>query len=182
MVEKSGTLRHDCLRIVGHGRVRNRTTSLREHTGRCEMKTLTIAVFAAWSAVRHVPLPSYGKSGLPKLHNFINPEQTISSGRRRTGGLDHDRCQLWRCTRLPVQSGIYECESQIPDCAPTSVLANTLAWAPSARGILRRHGHSQKQFQRWGSDFPLLWSDEIHSLITGDQAVVTPSLNPLVAL
>ena len=39
---------------------------------------------------RHVPLPSYGKSGLPKLHNFINPEQTISSGRRRTGGLDHD--------------------------------------------------------------------------------------------
>src|SRR5258708_418071 len=64
---------------------------------------------------RHVPLPSHGESTVHQLHNFINTEHAIASARRRDGGLDDNRRELWSRSRLPVQAGNHKCWSQIPD-------------------------------------------------------------------
>ena len=101
---------------------------------------------------RHAPLSSRGKSAVRQLHNFIITEHAIASARRRDGGLDDNGRKLWSGSRLPVQTGNHKRQSQIPDGTRLQSCQHAGVGA-SARGLLCRYGHGQKQFRRWGFDF-----------------------------
>ena len=60
-------------------------------------------------------------------------------------------------------------------------LANTHSWAPLQEGSYSIMVTVKTSFDSADSTSAVA-SDEIHSLVTGDQALVTPTLNPLVAL
>jgi len=60
-------------------------------------------------------------------------------------------------------------------------LANTLAWTPLQEGTYSVMVAVKSSFGP-GDSTSAVVSGEIHSLVTGGQAVVTPTLNPLVAL
>jgi hypothetical protein len=115
MAEKAD-LPHDASASLGHGRFEIELL-LYESTQEVRNENFSNRSIRSVVRCRHVPLSSHGESGVQQLHNFINPEQAVSTVRRSASGLDDDGHQLWRYARLPVQNGIHERESQISDGA-----------------------------------------------------------------
>ena len=144
------------------------------------MRTLTIAVFAAWSAVAMFFFPVMGRAESTSCTISLTPSKPSP---QLVGELVVWTTTATNCGDAPVYQYKVAFTSANPKfrMARDFSLANTLAWGPLQEGSYAVMVTVKSSFNA-GDSTSTVVSDEINSLVTGEQAVVTPVLNPLVAL
>src|SRR5882672_5326669 len=145
-----------------------------------QMKTSTIAVFAAWCAFAMFLFPVMGRAESNSCTISLTPS---TPSPQLVGQQVVWTTTAASCGDAPVYQYKVAFTSSNPKfrMARDFGLANTLAWGPLQEGTYAVMVTVKSSFDAADSTSAVV-SDEIHSLITGDQAVVTPMLNPLVAL
>ena len=144
------------------------------------MRSLTIAAFAAWSAVAMFLSPAIGRAESTSCTISLTPSKPSPQAVGEP--------VVWTATAADCgDAPVYQYKVAFTSANPKFRmardfgLANTLAWGPLQEGTYSVMVTVKSSFDA-GDSTSAVVSDEIHSLVTGDQAVVTPTLNPLVAL
>jgi arylsulfate sulfotransferase len=142
------------------------------------MKTLRIAAFAGWSVIAILLFPSMGSATNCTIS--LTPSKPSP---QHVGDLVVWTTTAANCGDAPVYQYKVAFTSVNPKFRITRdfSLANTLAWGPLQEGTYAVTVTVKSSFDA-GDVTSAVVSDEIHPLVTGDQAVLTPTLNPLVAL
>jgi hypothetical protein len=142
------------------------------------MRTLTVTAFAAWSAFAMLLFPVMGRAQSTSCTISLTPS---TPSPQLVGELVVWTTTATNCGAAPVYQ--YKVASASPRfrMARDFSLANTLAWAPLQEGSYATMVTVKSDFNAADSTSAVA-SFAIHSLLTGGQAVVTPTLNPLVAL
>jgi len=144
------------------------------------MKTLTLAAFAAWSAFAMLIFPVMGRAQSTICTISLTPS---TSSPQLVGQRVVWTATATNCGAAPV----YQYKVAIASASPKFrmardfSLANTLAWGPLQEGSYAVMVTVKGSFNS-GDSTSAVVSFAIHTLVTGGQAVVTPTLNPLVAL
>jgi arylsulfate sulfotransferase len=144
------------------------------------MRTLRIAAFAAWSAFAMFLFPVMGRAESTNCTISLTPS---TPSPQLVGELVVWTTTATGCGDAPVYQYKVAFTSANPKfrMARDFSLANTLAWGPLQEGSYAVMVTVKGSFDA-GDSTSAVVSDEIHSLVTGGQAVITPTLNPLVAL
>src|SRR5882724_4422833 len=144
------------------------------------MTTLTITLFAAWSAVAMFIFPVMGRADSTSCTISLTPSKPSP---QLVGEPVVWTATAANCGDAPVYQYKVAFTSANPKfrVARDFSLANTLAWAPLHEGSYAVMVTVKSSFDAADSTSAVV-ADEIHSLVTAGQAVVTPTLNPLVAL
>jgi arylsulfate sulfotransferase len=144
------------------------------------MRSLTIAAFAAWCAFAMFLSPVMGRAQSTSCTISLTPS---TPSPQLVGELVVWTTTAANCGDAPVYQYKVAITSANPKfrMARDFSLANTLAWGPLQEGSYAVMVTVKSSFGSGDSTSAVVW-DEIHSLVTGGQAVVTPTLNPLVAL
>jgi arylsulfate sulfotransferase len=144
------------------------------------MRTLTIAAFAAWSAFAMFLSPVMGRAESTSC--------TISVTTSKTSPQPVGQLVVWTttasgCGDTPVYQYKVAFTRRNSKFRVTRDfnLDNTLAWGPLKEGSYGVMVTVKSSFDATDSTSAVV-PFVIQSLVTGDQAVVTPMLNPLVAL
>ena len=144
------------------------------------MTTLTITLFAAWSAVAMFLFPVMGRAESNSCTISLTPSKPSP---QFVGQQVVWTTTAANCGDAPVYQYKVAFTSANPKfrIARDFNLANTLAWGPLQEGTYSVMVTVKSSFNAGDSTSSVV-SDEIQSLVTGDQAVITSTLNPLVAL
>jgi arylsulfate sulfotransferase len=142
------------------------------------MKSLTVAAFVAWSAFAMLLFPVMGRAQSTSCTISLMPS---APSPQLVGEVVVWTTTATNCGAAPVYQYKVASASSEFRMARDYNLANTLAWGPLQEGSYTVMVTVQSTFGAAGSTSAVV-SGEIHSLVTGGQAVVTPTRNPLVAL
>ena len=144
------------------------------------MRTLTIAAFGAWSAFAMLLFPVMGRAESTSCTISLTPS---TPSPQLVGELVVWTTTAANCGDAPVYQYKVAITSTNPKfrMARDFSLANTLAWGPLQEGTYSVMVTVKSNFDA-GDSTSAVVSGAIQSLVTGDQAVVTPTLNPLVVL
>jgi arylsulfate sulfotransferase len=144
------------------------------------MKTLTIAAFVAWSAFAMLLFPVMGRAQSTSCTISLTPSTPSPQ-------LVGERV-VWTTTATNCgASPVYQYKVAFTSVNPKFrmardfSLANTLTWGPLQEGSYTVMVTVKSSFDAQDATSAVV-SDEIQPLVTGGQAVVSPTLNPLVAL
>ena len=145
-----------------------------------QMKTLTIAAFAAWCAFAMFLFPVMGRAESNSCTISLTPS---TPSPQLIGQQVVWTTTAANCGDAPVYQYKVAFTSGNPKfgMARDFTLANTLAWGPLQEGSYAVKVTVKSSFAA-GDSTSAVVSFSIHSRVTGGQAVVTPTLNPLVAL
>jgi arylsulfate sulfotransferase len=144
------------------------------------MKTLTVTAFVAWSTFAMLLFPVMGRAQSTSCTISLTPS---APSPQLVGGVVVWTTTATNCGAAPV----YQYKVTIPNAHPEFRmardfnLANTLAWGPLQEGAYAVMVTVKSSFGA-GNPTSAVVSFAIQSLVTGGQSVVTPTLNPLVAL
>ena len=142
------------------------------------MRTLTITAFAAWCTFAMFLFPVMGRAQSTSCTISLTPS---APSPQLVGEVVVWTTSATNCGAAPVYQ--YKVASASPKfrMARDFNLANTLAWGPLQEGSYAVKVTVKSSFAA-GDSTSAVVSFSIHSRVTGGQAVVTPTLNPLVAL
>jgi hypothetical protein len=145
-----------------------------------QMRTLTIAAFAAWCAFAMFLFPVMGRAESNSCTISLTPS---TPSPQLVGQQVVWTTTAANCGDAPVYQYKVAFTSGNPNfrMARDFSLANTLAWGPLQEGSYAIMVTVKSSFDAADSTSAVV-SFALQSLVTGDQAVVTPMLNPLVAL
>src|ERR1700675_3491985 len=143
------------------------------------MRILTIAV-AAWSVFAMFLFPAMGRAESNSCTISITPSMPSP---QIVGQLVVWTTTATNCGDTPVYQYKVAFTSANPKFRITRdfSLANTLVWGPLREGSYGVMVTVKSSFDAVDSTSAVV-SDDLQSLVTGGQAVVSPTLNPLVAL
>ena len=144
------------------------------------MQTLRITAFATWCVFAMFLFPVMGRAESTSCTISLTPSKPSP---QLVGELVVWTSTATNCGDTPVYryKVAFTSESSKFRTARDFSLSNTLAWGPLAEGSYSVMVTVKSSFDATDSTSAVV-ADEIHSLVAAGQAVVTPTLNPLVAL
>jgi arylsulfate sulfotransferase len=144
------------------------------------VRTLTVAAFAAWCTFAMLLFPAVGRAQSTSCTISLTPS---TPSPQLVGAMVVWTTTVTNCGAAPVYQYKLATTNAVPRfrLARDFNLANTLAWGPLQEGSYAVMVTVKSSFAA-GDSTSAVVPFVIHSLVSGDQAVVTPTLNPLVAL